>query len=139
MELIIDFASKFLSQLRSPTLAFLLGGIAIGAFKSRLQIPQPIYQFVTFMLLMSIGLHGGMEIKETNFLEMIPLIVAAIVLGILIVFLGRLLLAYLPGVKKVDGLATAGLFGSLGPARAPMVTAHAARKRPARSRAATCV
>tara|TARA_Y100001937_G_scaffold23899_1_gene34089 strand:- start:91657 stop:92658 length:1002 start_codon:yes stop_codon:yes gene_type:complete len=113
VELIIDFASKFLSQLRSPTLAFLLGGIAIGAFKSRLQIPQPIYQFVTFMLLMSIGLHGGMEIKETNFLEMIPLIVAAIVLGILIVFLGRLLLAYLPGVKKVDGLATAGLFGAV--------------------------
>lgn len=113
MEIITDFLLKLLSQLRSPTLAFLIGGIVVAAFKSRLQIPQAIYQFITFMLLMSIGLHGGMEIKETNFLDMIPLIIAAVITGILIVFIGRFTLVYFPGVKTDDGIATAGLFGAV--------------------------
>ncbi len=113
MDAIVEFLIKLLSQFQSPTLAFLLGGMVVAAFKSKLQIPQPIYQFITFMLLMRIGLNGGMKIRDSNFIEMIPMIVAAVVLGIGMVFLGRVVLAALPGVKTEDGIATAGLFGAV--------------------------
>ncbi|MCR9142691.1 MAG: sodium-dependent bicarbonate transport family permease [bacterium] len=113
MEFIVEFLLKLLSQLQTPTLAFLIGGMVIAAFKSKLQIPQPIYQFIVFMLLMRIGLNGGMKIRDANFIEMIPLILATMALGVAMVFLGRFTLSFLPGVKTADGIATAGLFGAV--------------------------
>ena len=113
MEWISEFLIKLLSQLQTPTLAFLIGGMVIAAFKSRLQIPKPIYEFIVFMLLMRIGLNGGMQIRDANFMEMIPLILGTIALGVAMVFLGRLFLSRLPGVTTEDGIATAGLFGAV--------------------------
>ena len=113
VDAIIEFLIKLVAQFQSPTLAFLLGGMVIAALKSKLQIPQPIYQFIVFMLLMRIGLNGGMKIRDANFLEMVPMIVATVLLGIGMVLLGRMVLSWLPGVKRADGIATAGLFSAV--------------------------
>lgn len=113
MELIIEFLSRMLTQLQKPTLAFLLGGMVIAALGSRLQIPDAIYKFIVFMLLMTIGLEGGMEIREANLGDMVlPALIAAAV-GIGIALVGRFTLALLPGVRREDGIATAGLFGAV--------------------------
>jgi hypothetical protein len=102
-----------LTQFQKPTLAFLLGGMVIAALGSRLQIPDAIYKFIVFMLLMTIGLKGGMEIREANLGDMVlPALIAAVV-GVGIVLLGRVTLALLPGVRREDGIATAGLFGAV--------------------------
>jgi len=113
MDLLIDFARTFVGQLQTPTLSFLLGGLLLASLGSRLAIPDPIYRFVVFMLLMRIGLEGGMEIRHADLTDMLLPAIIAVVVGCAVVLLGRVTLARLPGVVPADGIATAGLFGAV--------------------------
>ncbi|MDT9185293.1 sodium-dependent bicarbonate transport family permease [Limnospira sp. PMC 289.06] len=113
MDFLSGFLTRFLAQLQSPTLGFLIGGMVIAAVNSQLQIPDAIYKFVVFMLLMKVGLSGGIAIRGSNLTEMLLPAVFALVTGIVIVFIGRYTLAKLPNVKTVDAIATAGLFGAV--------------------------
>ncbi|HHP7231477.1 MAG TPA: sodium-dependent bicarbonate transport family permease [Xenococcaceae cyanobacterium] len=113
MDFLTDFLTLFVDKLQSPTLGFLIGGMVVAAVNSRLQIPDAIYKFIVFMLLLKVGLSGGIAIRNANLLEMLLPAVFAMVMGILIVFIGRYTLAKLPKVKTVDAIATAGLFGAV--------------------------
>jgi len=113
MDFLSDFLTRFADKLQSPTLGFLIGGMIIAAFNSRLQIPDAIYKFIVFMLLIKVGLSGGIAIRNANLAEMLLPAVFAAVAGILIVFIARHTLARLPGVRTVDAIATGGLFGAV--------------------------
>jgi len=113
LEPLLEFLSKFVAQLQSPTLAFLLGGILIAALGSRLTIPDSIYKFIVFLLLMKVGLKGGMAIGEADLAAMLLPALFAALMGVLIVLIGRYTLARLPGIRTEDGIATAGLFGAV--------------------------
>ena len=113
MDFISDFLTRFLSQLQSPTLGFLIGGMIVAAVSSRLTIPDPIYKFIVFMLLIKVGLKGGIAIRESNLAEMLLPAVFAVVIGISSVFIARYTLAKLPKIKVVDAIATGGLFGAV--------------------------
>jgi len=113
MDFIAHFAIEFISQFQSPALAFLLGGMALAAFGSKLQIPSAIYHFAVFMLLMRIGINGGMKIRDASFADMFLPILFAMAIGVIIVLLGSFVFSRLPGIKKEDGIATAGLFGAV--------------------------
>ncbi|MDJ0616584.1 MAG: sodium-dependent bicarbonate transport family permease [Calothrix sp. MO_192.B10] len=113
MDFLSDFLTLFLGKLQSPTLGFLIGGMVVAAVNSRLQIPDAIYKFIVFMLLIKVGLSGGIAIRNANLVEMLLPALFAVVVGILIVFIGRYTLAKLPNVKTVDAIATAGLFGAV--------------------------
>ena len=113
MDLLLDFATRFVTQFQSPALAFLIGGMVIAALGSKLEIPDAIYKFAVFMLLMRIGINGGIEIREADLSEMLLPALFSVVLGCGIVLLGRVTIAMLPGVKTEDGIATAGLFGAV--------------------------
>ena len=113
MDFLFDFLKSFLGQLQSPTLGFLIGGIVVASVGSRLSIPDPVYKFIVFMLLMKVGLTGGQGIRDSNLAEILLPALFAVAIGILIVFIGRYTLCKLPKVKIEDGLATAGLFGAV--------------------------
>ena len=113
MDVLLDFGARLVSQFQAPALAFLIGGMVVAALGSRLQIPNAIYQFVVFMLLMRIGINGGMEIREADLAAMLLPAAFAALLGVLIVLLGWLVFSVLPGVRREDGFATAGLFGAV--------------------------
>ncbi|MEM6354158.1 MAG: sodium-dependent bicarbonate transport family permease [Pseudomonadota bacterium] len=113
MEAVVEFAARVVGQFQSPTLAFLLGGVLLAACGSKLTIPDPIYRFAVFMLLMRIGLNGGMEIREAELADMILPALAAAAIGAGIVLLGLVTLARMPGVQREDAIATAGLFGAV--------------------------
>jgi hypothetical protein len=113
MELILDFAQTFVGQFQKPTLAFLIGGLLIAALGSRLEIPEAIYKFIVFMLLLRIGINGGMKISEADPADIVLPALIAVGVGCLIVVIGRYTLSRLPGVKVEDGIATAGLFGAV--------------------------
>ena len=113
MDFLSDFLTSFLGQLQSPTLGFLIGGMVVAAVNSRLQIPDAIYKFIVFMLLIKVGLSGGIAIRNANLIEMLLPALFAMVIGILIVFIGRYTLGMLPKVNTVDAIATAGLFGAV--------------------------
>ncbi|NEP60562.1 MAG: sodium-dependent bicarbonate transport family permease, partial [Symploca sp. SIO2G7] len=113
MDFLSDFLTNFLAKLQSPTLGFLIGGGVVAALGSRLAIPDAVYKFVVFMLLIKVGLSGGIAIRNANLAEMLLPAAFAIVVGVLIVFIGRYTLAKLPNIKTVDAIATAGLFGAV--------------------------
>lgn len=113
MDFLSDFLTRFVDKLQSPTLGFLIGGMVIAAVNSRLQIPDAIYKFIVFMLLIKVGLSGGIAIRNANLAQMLLPAVFAAVIGILIVFIARNTLARLPKVKTVDAIATGGLFGAV--------------------------
>ena len=113
MNFLSDFLTSFLGQLQSPTLGFLIGGMVVAAVGSRLAIPDPVYSFIVFMLLIKVGLTGGQAIRDSNLAEILLPALFAVIIGILIVFIGRYTLAKLPNVKTVDAIATAGLFGAV--------------------------
>lgn len=113
MDILLGFGQSFLTQLQSPTLAFLIGGLLLAALGSKLTIPDAIYRFIIFVLLMRIGLHGGMEIRQADLTELaFPAFLAALI-GCICVILGRLTLVRLPNVQHADAVATAGLFGAV--------------------------
>ncbi|WP_035993314.1 sodium-dependent bicarbonate transport family permease [Leptolyngbya sp. KIOST-1] len=105
--------TRFGAQLQSPTLGFLIGGIVIAALGSQLAIPDAIYKFIVFMLLIKVGLTGGMAIRNASLAEMLLPALFAVITGIVIVFIGRYTFAKLPGIRVVDAVATAGLFGAV--------------------------
>ncbi|MBF2088568.1 MAG: sodium-dependent bicarbonate transport family permease [Synechococcales cyanobacterium K44_A2020_017] len=113
MDFLSDFLMRFLAQLQSPTLGFLIGGVVVAALGSQLTIPDAVYQFIVFMLLMKVGLTGGQAIRDSNLVEMLVPALFAMAIGVLIVFIGRYTLAKLPKIRVVDALATAGLFGAV--------------------------
>ncbi len=113
MEFLTDFLTKFVGQLQSPTLGFLIGGMIVASLGSRLSIPDPVYKFIVFMLLIKVGLTGGQAIRDSNLAEILLPALFAVLIGILIVFIGRYTLCMLPKVKTEDGIATAGLFGAV--------------------------
>jgi len=113
MDFIADFFLRFLVQFQSPTLGFLIGGMVVAALGSKLKIPNAIYQFIVFMLLMKIGLEGGIEIREANLLEMALPALFSILIGLFIVRIGISIFARLPGINREDGIATSGLFGAV--------------------------
>ena len=112
MDMIFDIAGTVVDQLQKPTLAFLLGGMALAALGSKLAVPQPVYKFVVMVLLLKVGLGAGISIREADIVALIVPGICAVLTGIVIVLIGSNTLARWKGVSKVDGYATAGLFGA---------------------------
>jgi len=113
MELALQLIRGFAEQFSSPTLAFLMAGMVLMALGSKLQVPNAIYQFIVFILLMRIGLKGGMEIRDAQLGDMIlPAVITSLV-GVLIVIIGSFTLGLLKSIKREDGIATSGLFGAV--------------------------
>ncbi len=113
MEFLSDFLTRFGDKLQSPTLGFLIGGMVVAALNSRLQIPDAIYKFIVFMLLIKVGLSGGIAIRNANLAQMLLPALFAAIIGIVIVLIASNTLARLPKVKTVDAIATGGLFGAV--------------------------
>lgn len=113
MEFLLDFLMRLVTQFQSPTLGFLIGGMLIAAMGSKLQIPNAVYQFIVFVLLMKIGLKGGIEIREADLSAMVVPAVFSVIIGVVIVLVGTFIFSLLPGIKREEGIATAGLFGAV--------------------------
>jgi hypothetical protein len=69
-----------LSNLLQPiVLAFLLGAIA-GFVRSELELPEPVIKLLSIYLLFSLGLTGGRELAKAAVGDVLPLLVATVVL-----------------------------------------------------------
>ncbi|NKX43059.1 sodium-dependent bicarbonate transport family permease [Roseicyclus persicicus] len=113
MDMIFGSAATIVEQLQKPTLAFLIGGMVLAAMGSRLTVPEPVYKFLVLVLLLKVGLGAGISVREADVVALAVPALAAAGLGIAIVLLCSRTLARWPGVNRMDGMATAGLFGAV--------------------------
>lgn len=113
MDIIVEITSTIVSQFQKPTLAFLMGGMLLAACGSKLEVPEPVYKFIVLLLLLKVGLGAGMSVREADFVALLVPAIAAVAVGVAIVLIGSGTLAKWKGVSRIDGVATAGLFGAV--------------------------
>lgn len=72
----MDFELIYLNLLSPPVLFFFLG-LAAVILKSDLEIPQPIPRFLSLYLLFSIGIEGGVRLRESGLTSEVVLVLGA--------------------------------------------------------------
>lgn len=96
-----------------PIILFFLFGLCAGALKSELRLPSQIYDFVSMLLLLTIGLKGGIELAQQPFLALLPQMVIVIICGFILPFLIFPVLLFLGKFNRADAASIAAHYGSV--------------------------
>ncbi|RFF29681.1 sodium-dependent bicarbonate transport family permease [Wenzhouxiangella sediminis] len=96
-----------------PIILFFLLGLAAGLLKSELRLPQAVYDFVSILLLLSIGLKGGIELQKQPFLDLAPSVLATLMIGLLMPLVAFPLLHKLGRFARADAASIAAHYGSV--------------------------
>lgn len=94
-----------------PILCFALGFIATR-MRSDLQMPDSVMKFLTFYLLLAIGIKGGVSLQKSELSEVAWPVIATIVLGIVLPIFAFALLRFLTSLDRQDRGAIAAHYGS---------------------------
>lgn len=90
----------------------MLGFIA-GVLRSELRLPSQIYDFISFLLLISIGLKGGVELAKQSLVNLLPDMLAVIIMGSILTLIAFPILLLLGKLKKADAASIAAHYGSV--------------------------
>ncbi|WP_078544388.1 sodium-dependent bicarbonate transport family permease [Litchfieldia alkalitelluris] len=110
MNLILDIIQ---TNLLSPMILFFLMGIIAVIVNSDLKVPEAFYSGYTMIILFTIGIKGGIELKHVSFLSMLPAIGLALFLSIFMLFVTYLLLKNVFRFDLTNSLAVAAHYGSV--------------------------
>jgi uncharacterized protein len=96
-----------------PVILFFILGVAAGLARSDLRLPGAIYDFLTVLLLLAIGLKGGMELARQSFAALAPQMVAVVAMGLLLPLVAYPVLRRLGGLAPADAASIAAHYGSV--------------------------
>lgn len=96
-----------------PVIWFFLFGLLAGALKSELRLPSQIYDFVSMLLLLTIGLKGGIELVNQPFSLLLPQIAVIVAAGFLLPFIAFPALRYVGKFTRADSASIAAHYGSV--------------------------
>lgn len=96
-----------------PIILFFLLGIVAGVLRSELRLPAAVYELVSIVLLLSIGLKGGVELAQQPFLNLLPQMLAVIAMGIVLTLIPFPVLRYFGRFKRADAAAISAHYGSV--------------------------
>ncbi len=102
------------SNLLTPIILFFLFGIIAARIKSDLKIPEAISEFLPIYLLAAIGLHGGIEMRNTGFENMLVPMLVAIGISLLFTLNHYQILRRLGKFSLYDSYALASTYGAVG-------------------------
>jgi hypothetical protein len=92
---------------------FFLFGLFAGAMKSELRLPSQIYDFVSMLLLLTIGLKGGIELANQPFSTLLPQISVIVGMGFLLPLLVFPVLKHIGRFSRADSASIAAHYGSV--------------------------
>ncbi|WP_096201530.1 sodium-dependent bicarbonate transport family permease [Bacillus sp. FJAT-45350] len=110
MDLILDIAYM---NLFSPMVLFFIIGIIAILVNSDLKVPEALYTGYTMIILLTIGIKGGVELRNVRLIEMVPTIITAILLSILMFFITYLIVRFLFKYSVTNALALSAHYGSV--------------------------
>ena len=96
-----------------PIILFFLLGLVAGLLRSELRLPAAIYEFVSILLLLSIGLKGGIELAKQPFGDLLPDMLAVVAMGFFLALLAFPVLRYVGRFKRADAASIAAHYGSV--------------------------
>jgi uncharacterized protein len=101
------------SNLLIPAVLFFALGFIARLIKSDLRFPPDLAKILSIYLLVSIGLHGGVELAKADLGEAIAAVFWALALGLLLPLIGYGLLLATRRVAPLDAAAIAAHYGSV--------------------------
>ncbi|HJM00450.1 MAG TPA: sodium-dependent bicarbonate transport family permease [Nitrosopumilus sp.] len=110
----MDILQLIQANLLTPIILFFLFGIVAARIKSDLKIPDAISEFLPIYLLAAIGLHGGIEMRNTGFENMLIPMFVAIGLSLLFTLNHYQILKRLGKFNLFDSYALASTYGAVG-------------------------
>ncbi|MFT4636170.1 MAG: hypothetical protein ACI854_002666 [Arenicella sp.] len=96
-----------------PVIWFFLFGLFAGAMKSELRLPSQIYDFVSMLLLITIGLKGGIELANQPFSTLLPQMVVIVGIGFLLPLFVFPVLRHIGKFSRADSASIAAHYGSV--------------------------
>jgi uncharacterized protein len=109
-----------------PVILFFLLGAGAGLARAELRLPAAIYDFVSTLLLLAIGLKGGVELARAG--EGIPAVelAALLVLGFGLPLPAYLAARYLGGLPRADAASLGAHYGSVSVGTYAVLVSHLA-------------
>lgn len=96
-----------------PVVLFFVLGITAGLLLADLRLPPAIYDFLTILLLLTIGLKGGVELAAQPFGALLPQMVVVVLVGIVLPLLAYPVLRLAGGLARADAASIAAHYGSV--------------------------
>ena len=109
-----------------PVVLFFILGLAAGLARSDLRLPSAIYEFLTVLLLLAIGLKGGVELSRQSLGTLAPQIIAVIAMGLVLPLIAYPLLRYAGQFRRPDAASIAAHYGSVSVGTYAVVVAYLA-------------
>ena len=96
-----------------PVILFFILGVILGISKADFRLPGQVYEFVTMMLLITIGLKGGIELSKQPFSALLPQMSLVLIVGILLPIIAYPVLKRFGKFKREDAASIAAHYGSV--------------------------
>jgi len=93
-------------------LFFLLGAIA-GLLRSEMRLPAPVYELLSIVLLLAIGLKGGVELAKQPFAAVSHQVLAVVAMGTVMPLMAYPVLRLVGKMKREDAASLAAHYGSV--------------------------
>lgn len=111
-----------------PVLMFFLLGVMAGGLKSELRLPGAVYDLISMVLLLAIGLKGGIELARQPFAALAVQALAVMAMGSALTLIGYPLLRYAGRLSRVDAASIAAHYGSVSVATFAVAVAYFTRR-----------
>jgi hypothetical protein len=96
-----------------PVVLFFALGLTAGVLEADLRLPPAIYEFVSTLLLLSIGMKGGIELARQPAEGLAGDLLLTLLLGILLTFLAFFILRGIGRLDRSNAAAVAAHYGSV--------------------------
>jgi uncharacterized protein len=96
-----------------PIVLFFILGLAAGLARSNLRLPGAIYEFLSVILLLAIGLKGGVELAQQSLTVLLPQILSVVLMGLALPLIAYPVLRYLGRLGRTDAASIAAHYGSV--------------------------
>jgi len=111
-----------------PVMLFFLLGLVAGLLRSELRLPAAVYDLVSMLLLLSIGLKGGMELARQPLGELAIQSLAVMTMGAFLPLLAFPVLRFAGRLPRADAASIAAHYGSVSVATYAVAVAYFATR-----------
>ncbi len=97
----------------NPVILFFILGALAGLLKINLRLPSSIYEFLSMILLLAIGLKGGIELSKQSFGNLAVEMIVVVAMGIILPLIAYPILKKIGKFSRVDSASIAAHYGSV--------------------------
>ena len=109
-----------------PVVLFFLLGLTAGLARADLRLPPAIYEFLTILLLLAIGLKGGVELANQSLATLLPQMMVVVAMGIALPIIAYPVLRFAGRLARPDAASIAAHYGSVSVATYAVAVAYLA-------------